>query len=159
MVNAPGADEIARRMGGAQAAVGGSLEVVLGRVARHLDRQAREHDEMIQLLNVVPIAGILTATGTLDNPDMLGPKDGYWWDLRRLTLSGFSAGTVALYRNSANGAQLANWTQTGEWTWSAAQWLRPRDRMIFVATGITGAVIVDGDAVEVSTRMLPQYVL
>ena len=107
----------------------------------------------------VPLLHAVSADGTVDYPDMLGPHDGYWWDVRRVALSGFTAGTVKMYRNDANGADLAEWTQTGEWTWSGALLLAPRDRLIFVTSGLTGSVKLDGTAIEVAARALPLYLI
>lgn len=157
----PGAEEITRRFreDGAGAAVSGSLELVLGRVASALDRQRQENDRLALLVHPAPISYAQGGPGTVDQPDRFGPKDGFLWDLRRITVSGFSAGSVAVYKNDVNGPQLANFTAPGEWTWSGQQWLKQRDRLIFIATGITGNVIIDGDAIAVSQQIYPQYVL
>jgi hypothetical protein len=163
-MQATGADEVARRIrdgGGAQAAVSGTLEVVLGRVAKALDRQAQRDMRLSQLVNVVPIMGALPGNGTLDYPDRYGPTDGFLWDVRRITVSGFSAGTVTLFKNDVNSTQLYQWATTTptEKTWSSQLWLRARDRLIFVAAGITGTVQLDGNAHLVSEQLLAEYIL
>lgn len=110
----------------------------------------------------VPILGAIqlaAGAGTLDQPDMYGPKDPYWWDLRRLTLWGWTAGTVTVYLNNPNGTPLATATTPGEFTWSAQHLLTPRDRMVFSATGITGTVEIDGQAIEIETPWLSDYLV
>jgi len=110
----------------------------------------------------VPILGTVQLTagaGTLDQPDMYGPKDPYWWDLRSLGVWGFTAGTVTVFLNSANGQQLAAASTPGEFDWSAQRILGPRDRLIFVAAGITGTAQLGGQAIEVETSWLAEYLL
>lgn len=162
MPQAQGVEEITQRLAGAKANAAATLEVSLGRVAAALEKQERRNERLYQLLHLAPITGAMIlagGAGTLDQADRYGPKDGYLWDLRRVTVSGFTAGTVTMYRNDTNGAQLAQWTTPGEWTWSTAQWLKMRDRLIWVATGITGTVVIDGEAIEVSNQVLPEYLL
>lgn len=110
----------------------------------------------------VPIIGAIPITagaGTFDQPDMYGPKDPYWWDLRDLSLWGWTAGTVTVFKNSTSGSVLALTTTPGDFTWSAQKILGPRDRLIFVATGITGSVQFEGQAIEVETSWLPEYLM
>jgi hypothetical protein len=136
--------------------------VTLGRVAAALDRQEARHRRLSQLVSPAPFIGavLLTAgAGTTDQRDRYGPMDGYFWDLRRITVDGFTAGSVAVYVNDTNTARVANFTQAGDFTWSAQRFLFARDRLIFVATGITGTVQFTGDAIAVSMQLYPEYVL
>lgn len=103
--------------------------------------------------------GALAASGTYDQPDLLGPHDPYWWDLRRFAAWGFTAGSVAIYKNSTSGTQLGSLTAPGNITWSAQELFAPRDRLIVVATSITGAVQFELRAIEVETLWLPEYLL
>lgn len=158
----PGLDEIAARFreDGAGAAVSGTLEIALGRVAAVLEQQQRQQQRLDQLIHRAPITYAATGSGTFDFPDRFGPKDGFKWDVRRIAISGFTAGTVTLLKNDpVNGPTLATWSQFGEWTWSKQQWLESRDRLIFVAAGITGNVIIDGEAIAVSQQVYAEYVM
>lgn len=152
--------------GGLGASAVAGLELVLGKLADHVDQLGRAVAKIQSAwadVHPVPILGAITlatGAGTWDQPDYLGPKDGYWWELHRLTVWGFTAGTVTVYKNSSNGTRLAQFAQAGEWTWSGnMQWLAPRDRLIFVAAGITGSVQIDGMAIEVSAQTLPSYLI
>jgi hypothetical protein len=151
--------------GGLSAQLEATLDVTLGRLAAAVDRLTQREQQFVQLwqdLHLVPVwaAPIAGATGTSDLADRLGPKDGYWWDLRRLSAWGFTAGTVTVTLNDANGEQLAVFTQAGQWTWSGNTFLGPRDRLVVVTSGITGGPVqVQGQAVEVSTQQLPNYLL
>lgn len=110
----------------------------------------------VPIMGAVPLAG---GAGQLDQPDMYGPKDPFWWDLRDLSVWGFTAGTVTIFLNSASGTQLAVATSPGDFTWSAQKILSPRDRLIFSAAGITGSVQFAGQAIEVETSWLPEYLM
>jgi hypothetical protein len=110
---------------------------------------------------VGPIGGInlITGGGTVNLPDLTGPHDPYWWDLRRFAAWGFTAGTVNLFKNDVNGSQLGSLAAPGNITWSAQELLGPRDHLIIVAAGITGTVEWEIRAVEVESRWLPEYLM
>ena len=109
----------------------------------------------------------LTAgAGTLLNVNLYGPELNYWWDLRYVSVWGFTAGTVTIYRNglagSTLGEQLGQTTGVpGQFTWSAQTLLSPQDNLVFGATGINagGVVNVTGQAIEVETAWLPEYLM
>ena len=150
-------------------AVGGNFtgalaELVLafGQHAERAERAAtRPHVPWEACHPVGPIGAVtLTAgAGTTDAADMLGPHDPYWWDLRRFAAWGFTAGSVALFKNATSGTQLGSLSAPGNITWSAQELLAPRDRLIIVASGITGAVQWEVRAVEVESRWLPEYLV
>lgn len=110
----------------------------------------------------VPIVGTIplsAGAGTLYQADMYGPKDPYWWDLRDLSVWGFTAGTVTLYLNSVNGPILAQASAPGDFTWSAQKILAPRDVLVFGASGVTGSVVFAGQAIEIEALWLPEYLM
>lgn len=150
------------------AEAGGLLSVTLGRISATLDRMdKRERAEVLlwQDVHLVPIIGgavtLSAGAGTLDQPDRMGPHDPFWWDVRRLSAWGFTAGAVNVTLNDAtgNGELLASFPQAGQFTWSGQVFLGPRDRLVVTATGITGNVFIAGQAAEVSSTMLPRYLL
>lgn len=102
----------------------------------------------------------LTAgAGTLVQPNLYGPEMPYWWDLRTISVWGFTAGTVTLYVNFTTGEQLGSTTVPGQFTWGAQEMLSPQDSILFGATGITGVVNVTMRAIEVETAWLPEYLM
>lgn len=109
---------------------------------------------------VGPLGAVtLTAgAGTYDQPDVMGPKDPYWWDLRRFAAWGFTAGTVALFKNGTFN-QIGSLAAPGNITWGLQELLAPRDRLVVVASGITGSVTFEVRAMEVETQWLPEYAL
>jgi len=80
-------------------------------------------------------------------------------DLRRWSAWGFTAGTVSLFKNGATGTQLGSLSAPGNVTWSSQEILAPRDRLVIVAAGITGAVQWEIRGVEVESRWLPEYLM
>lgn len=170
MTATPGLDRIAglyRGDGpGAGAGAGLSFEASFGKIARHFDRLEKQHEEIWDRVATVPVlggglTGLAAASVPLDFPDRFGPHDGYWWDLARLSCWGFTAGTVFVYRNDATGfgEQLAEFSTPGQWTWGHRQMpLAPRDRLVVVASAVTGSVFVAGSATQVRADHWPYYV-
>lgn len=149
--------------GGLQLQAGASADV---RIGRYLDQQDRERRDRWQSIHSVPIkasglTGLAAANGVLDFPTMAGPEEGWWWDVRRISCWGFSAGTVSVYLNDATGAgELAGvFPSAGALVYGGNLFLGPRDRMVFVAAGVTGSVFVGGNAIEVAARWWPEYLL
>jgi hypothetical protein len=154
--------------GGPGVGIQAALEVVaggLGQVLDKLSQQERRETLLWQDVHLVPIIGgavqLTAGAGTLDQPDRMGPHDPYWWDVRRLSAWGFTAGTVNVTLNDAtgNGELLASFPQAGQFTWSGQLFLGPRDRLVITATGITGNVFIAGQAAEIAATMLPRYLL
>jgi hypothetical protein len=135
---------------------GGILRAVLGltasvgRMTDALDREARWRDRQRRVIRSVPIQPQqITLTGgggTLDVPDayMLA-KTGYTASIRRLACWGFSAGTVNVWLASPAGELVAPFAQAGVATYGRGeQLMQGGERIVFVASGITGIVQVGG---------------
>lgn len=135
------------------------VHLLLGRMHKQADRAENRLTDLQRSIVDVPIFTAANASGsqTIDLPDQLGPRDGWHWDVRRITCWGFSAGTVAVYRNDANGEQLANFTSAGQFTWSGQLLLGARDRLIFVGSTITGTIRIGGSAIAVADRWWADY--
>jgi hypothetical protein len=160
-----GVNEIAQRFGVGVAAVA-AVDVEVGSATPDPEMLAAQRAGRRQAaIQTVPIYApgmtLSGGAGTLDVPDMLGPHDGYYWDLRTLSIQGFSAGTVSVY---VNGVALQNFrpefSSAGVYTFGKGQFiLTPRDRLIFAAAGITGTVIVNGVAVQVEDWLWSEYLI
>lgn len=155
--------DLTTRVRGATAAASLSLEASLGRIAQHMDGE-RKRAEAMRLIHPVPITcpqPVLTAgAGTINQPDMLGPHDGYYWDVRHLTAAGFTVGSVSVYLNYQADENLkGTFPQPGILTFSGNLMLGDSDALIFVCTGITGQVTIGGQAVNIPSRLVPWYLL
>jgi hypothetical protein len=150
--------------GGAGVSVDAGLTIQLGRVADVLESQARRRQQLMQQLHQVPILGpqvpLAGGAGTLDVPDVFSAKTGYCWSIRRLALTGFSAGTVTVYKNFAGGEVLVPFPAAGVSTFGRAEaLLMPGERLVFVAAGVTGFVQVGGAADCFESWLLPDYLM
>ena len=103
----------------------------------------------------------LTAgAGSVFQPNLYGPELPYWWDLRTVSVWGWTAGTVTLYMNSQpNGEQVGVATTPGQFTFSAQMMMSPQDSLVLAATGITGSVFFTMRAIEVETAWLAEYLM
>ena len=126
-----------------------------------MERERNWRQRVAQAITQVPFAGSITLSGgagSYDQPDQLSAKTGYIWGIRRLTVQGFTAGSVIAYRNSAAGEPVmpfpvpaVNTIGRGE------ELLMPGDRLVWAAAGITGTVTFWGVADCFESWYLPFY--
>jgi hypothetical protein len=138
------------------------LALAVGKMGSQLERPLVRPRIPWEACHPVGPIGALSASGTFDTPDVLGPHDPYWWDLRRWSAWGFTAGTVTLFKNATpalGGTQIGSLSAPGNVTWSTQELLAPRDRLIITGTGITGNVQFEVRAIEVESRWLPEYLM
>jgi len=139
------------------------LAATLGSVKQALDGdRARKPKIPWEACHPVSPQGavVLTAgAGTFLQPDLMGPTTMYWWDLREITVWGFTAGSVTVFKNSTLGEQVAVFNTPGNFTWSGQKFLRPDDDLKVSATGITGNVQFVVEAIEIETAWLAEYLL
>lgn len=148
--------------GGSPEVLGALAELTagMGTVSEHVSgKRARKPVIPWEACHPVGPNGALVSSGTFDVPDLMGPHDPYWWDLRKFAAWGFTAGSVAIYKNSAQGEQIGSLAAPGNITWSTQELMAPRDRIIVVATSITGTVQFVTRAIEVETAWLPEYLM
>jgi hypothetical protein len=138
----------------------GQLTAALGRVADGLDREARYRQRQAEVIRQIPItAPQANAAGIIDSPDLLAVKTGYCWGIRRLTLSGFTAGTAVIYNSSVVGEPLVPFSQAATYTFGRGEMLlKPGDRLVVAASNITGYVQLNGVADCFEQWYLPKYI-
>lgn len=135
------------------------LQVALGNLAQAVAREQAHRARMAACIQQVPLAGGLPGSGTLDQPDQLQAKTGYYWGIRRLVASGWTAGSVTIYKNAAGGEILVTYPGPATFTFGRGEMLlNPGDRMVVVAAGITGSVQVNGAADCFESWYLPYYI-
>lgn len=125
------------------AAVGqGVSEALDGYSRRDRERRARLNGQIMPLnIDLQPIQ-IQGGAGQLDQPRLLGPAMGWTWQLDSMGAQGYSAGSVGVFLNSPNGTNLFNFTSAGALYQRHFRYMRYGERLIFVASGITGAPAV-----------------
>jgi hypothetical protein len=106
-----------------------------------------------------------SSSGTLQMADLLSPKAGFYWSLRRLAGWGFTAGTITVYKNAPGGEVLFVFPAAGTYTFGRGELiLEPNSQLVFAATGVTvtaGApgAQVGGAADCFPTHLLPGYLM
>jgi hypothetical protein len=135
-------------------------------------RLERDWNERQRLSGVVRQASIMVSDWNLANVDsagyavlrrssQLGPPQGFYWSVRRLTAYGFTAGTVTATLNSRTGEPLIPWPQEGVFTFGKGELLlHPGSQMVFstLASGLTGTVQIYGAADVFESWYLPYYI-
>ena len=144
------------------------IGVTLGRLISllELQRQAEQLAAQDIWVQDLPAAGMtLTAgAGTIDEPNQLGPRDGYAWAVHWVAAAGFTAGTVNLYLGTPDTVANSNlrfaFTQAGVWEPPrTATILLPGARMVFIASGITGSVVISGQITQMTLRTLSRFLV
>jgi hypothetical protein len=145
----------------------GSLVQGIGLMNDKLEREWRFRQKAAQATRQIPFVINLPIASSAGNfnpvPGSLGPDIGYYWSIRRLSATGFTAGQVNLYIDSVNGEPL--WTFTGSavgiyvQNWGKGhQMVHPGSTLAISATGITGGpVVVYGSADQFESWLLPFY--
>jgi hypothetical protein len=128
------------------------------KAASERDRQCRAS---IWTFRVPPVPMTLTAgAGSLGSAMMFGPRTGQFWSIHYMVASGFTAGTVSVYLNSANGDLIYGFPSAGSATFGKGQmFLQPGDRFHFSATGITGTVAISFGGVQMLSEYVGDYLI
>lgn len=149
------------------------LHLSLGRIASNLPDPRRirlEKARSVWPVRIDPIpVQISGGVGILDLPQQLGPGLGYNWDVHTISATGFTAGTVSGWINLPSlanvaagpaGALRAPFTAAGVINYGKNQlFLRQGERLVFIATGITGSVLVSLDATSLTDEYVGEYLL
>ena len=152
--------------GGEAIGIGADLHVTLGRLVSALEYQREMDLARVREISVAMIpahsVALAAGAGTLDIADELGPHEGQCWAVHWVTAAGFSAGTVSVYWGLPDLAAGSNlrfvFTSAGVWEPPrTSTLLQARDRMVFVAAGITGSVVISGQVTQMTARMLPRF--
>jgi hypothetical protein len=116
--------------------------------------------------------GLLTAVTVgsfIDLPDTFGPPMGWFWDVTSISLTGFTAGAIAVTKNAPfitpAGAPVAVepvtfFTQAGviNFPQKGTPLLDGNDRLVFTVTAtITGVVQVSGTVIAVPASRIDEY--
>jgi len=155
--------------------VAASAVLQMGSQAAAARQAVQERAGMFERLHQVPIGAIqvpiAAGAGAFQMPDLLAPKAGYMWGVRRITASGYSAGQVVVYKNGAvvggaylgGGEPIAPFAAAGTITIGRGEALLDQnDQLIIVCTGITLAagfpgVQINGAADCFERWLLPEY--
>jgi hypothetical protein len=152
--------------GAAGVSISADFALQIGRLATALEARNRWEQELADACHPfdLPVSNMNLTTNLEDNAIKWAPRDGYAWDIKNLVAAGFTAGTVTVYKASFGQAVAANqrftFTSAGVWQMGTAQLLLlPGQRLTFTASGITGAVVLSGDGIQIKLPYLAAYLM
>lgn len=154
------------------------ISVSLGSMSKRMDDTEKRNRELLNAvfpLEVPAQSGIVTAGSqvTIASAELLGPREGYCWDVRRITVTGLASSSeiVGIYRvesptsASAVGYNLLT-TVTGPTgvynPGLGACWLRAGQTILVANIGnltVGEVVVVNADAVAVQAKWVGAYLL
>lgn len=149
------------------------LDLVVGgldKISAALRDEAEERQRMAQAVRQIPLNfPALNAAGIMDARDSLMAKTGFFWSIRRIVATGFTAGTVTVYRNGygTGGEVLQVFTATagaitpnnGTITPGRGEMLlNPGDAIVVGTSGLTGTPVLYGAADCFEQWYLPYYI-
>jgi hypothetical protein len=133
-------------------------EVLQAMKSERADRNIRRDVIWKQAIPVQQVA-LTGGAGILVNPTLLAAPPDCIWDLKRLAVWGWSAGTVTVYITNPANEVLLPYSVPGTATFGKAQALLDPGEYLYVdATGITGNVYVAGMALCMKSWYMQEYV-
>jgi len=178
----PALDDLTARLTGPPAGAVATLDIhaSLGKIARHLEHEDRRRRDFLRAVRGINfpavtfpvVSGALTVT---PNAVLLGPEDGQVWDIRRVTLAGWTTADAAinvnLFReqntptagNLQNRLKKFNDSAPGNETWNpgGGLLLHSPDSLLVTGSGFTTttAVIVTLEGVQVQADYEAEYLI
>lgn len=119
------------------------LSAALSATSSMLEREQTFRRRQASALSQVWSAGdipISNGSGLSNSRGKNQARTGFCWSVRRLTVAGFTAGTVTAYRNDPSGEPMAPFPQAAVFTFGRGEMmLMPDDALVWSATGVTAA--------------------
>lgn len=155
-----------------------SVAGTMARAAQHRFTDSNDRrTQLFQRMHQVPIGAIQVpisaGSGVFQMNDLLMPKAGYMWSVRALTASGYSAGSVIVYKGgmvvggayTGGGDPRAPFAAAATSTFGRGEFLLDQgDALIVVCTSITlnanqPGVQINGAADCFERWLLPEYLM
>lgn len=136
-----------------------SLSASLDGLAGEMKAARLRNQRQAAVIRQIPLAPPqANSAGIIDYPDVLAAKTGFYWSVRRLTLTGWTAGSASVYINSIGGELVAPFPVPAVYTYGRGELLlHPGDRLVAASAGITGYVQMNGAADCLEDWYLPYY--
>lgn len=153
---------------GAPAGIGleflASIDAQIGQLTEQAAYQRTRQGTLADSVSYIShiTAPVPNAAGIIKADDVLGPKTGQAWEIRRMTAANFTAGTVAVYLDShqAPQNQLVAFTQAGTFFFGGGQLIiSAGDQLVVNASAATGTVFFSIGVVQVAQPWLAEYLL
>lgn len=127
-------------------------------IRKHLERTKTLSDDVKwDRIKNYPIP----ASNFLDDARSFLPEPGYFWDIGRITVQGFTQGSVAVYYNSIYDEEIFNFTTAGTYLPDKMNvpTFGPATRLVFQATSLTGTAVVSISYLSIKIEKLAKYVM
>lgn len=158
---------------------GGGFGVAAGAMLAMMQRDQDRRDDprwLFDRMHQVPLGPLqvplVAGNGAYQMNDFLMPKAGYMWSVRRITASGYSAGSVVVYKGGnvvggtyTGGGDPIPFSTAGANTLGRGEFLLDQgDALVIVCTGITlltgfAGVQITGAADCFKRELLPDYLM
>lgn len=140
------------------------LQASIGSLAEEMKAWRSERQRLAQAIHPFVIPGIplslTTGAGTLNQPNIMSPRTGKFWDIRRISCIGYSAGSVTGYLNSISGDVVLEFATAGVLLNGKAQiLLGSNDLLVFGAASITGTVTIGLAGIEIDADRIGEYLI
>jgi hypothetical protein len=140
----------------------GALSASINGLSAQIQQERTHRERLTQALHPFVVSQqaitLSAGAGTLDQPNLLGPRTGKFWDLRRISCTGFSAGTVTVYLSQPSADVLSVFSTAGVLLLGKAHIiLGGNDRLYFSAASITGSVTISIAGIEVDADRIGCY--
>jgi hypothetical protein len=143
-------------MPGIMLSLNASIQANTGELARSRKRQ----EALQNNLWILDMGNIPMPNPTLDIPNLLGPVTGQAWSIGRISIFGFTAGSVSVFIDSVNGNQVDLLSAAGSLKYGKGQLaLTAGHRLVFSSTGLTGTPIINVFGVQMAESLLPEYLI
>lgn len=175
-----GLDDLVRKVNGGGPAATISLEVALGHIARHYASEGKRTRERNRAVRAIPFAAVQFPVVSSNlvvpvNVSLLGPEDGQVWDVRRITLAGWTAADAAVNVNAwretntptagnpQNRLKKFNDNAPGNETWSPGGGLVLHSPDTILLTGgpftTTTSIILNIEGVQIEAEYEAEYLI
>ena len=145
------------------------LSASMDNLADQVKASGNRQDRLSQAISpfnigAIPVNGTGNGVGTLDQPNLLGPRTGQVWDVRQISTTGWTAGAVSVFLDNIGGTLVAYFAAgPALQNYGKGQLLIPAGSRLVVLGAVTGnpttpvAVAVRG--IQMDQRVLADYLL
>lgn len=140
------------------------ISASLGQATEELRVQNKRYQELANAIRVIahiPLPLITASNTPLNQPELMGPRTGYAWEVRRITAATFTGGTVNIYIDGVADSNIVlPFAQAGT-TFLGGGQLIIQDGHWLIAQGstLTGNVSISLGVIEIAQPWLGAYLL
>jgi hypothetical protein len=125
----------------------------------HSDHSDTDYNVLIKDFKVQMVA--IPASNLLQDARVFSPEPYFIWDILRVTIQGFSGGTVTLYQQSTQADELVVFSNAGSYWFNPHTVIThgPTDMPVFQSASLTGTAYVTVSGLSVHQSIWGRYLL